>query len=355
MTYFLILSIAYFFANLDIAYNNEKKLQLILLLLIGLMLSVFVGFRWSVGSDWGVYLNHYNIVHSEQFEIGYVFLEKMFYSNHLDYSYFLFFITSFSIFLISYFLFSRVDYAIVAIMFFIANYMLSFMGGNRQIIAIGIVFFSNIFILDRNKTGFISCILFACLFHVSAIIYIVAYFFTFGYISTKIRYFLLSGCVILGTYIAPVLIGVAIKLFSIIGVGYVVDKLTIYQSVIFDNFSIMSMLKKIFILILFDLYYQQILSKVKNELCNLFYNLYFFSVMFDAVAGPINAAFMRASVYFRISEIVIVSLMVSTSKNKAHRILLTLILFMLCLRQLNSGLNFYPELYDNYRSYLFGF
>lgn len=353
MIYFLILSIAYFFANVDIAYNNEKKLQLILLLLIGLMLSVFVGFRWSVGSDWGVYLNHYNIVHSEQFEIGYVFLEKMFYSNHLDYSYFLFFITSFSIFLISYFLFSRVDYAIVAIMFFIANYMLSFMGGNRQIIAIGIVFFSNIFILDRNKIGFISCILFACLFHVSAIIYIVAYFFTIGYVSTKKRYLILFGCVLLGTYIAPVLIGIAIKLFSIIGVGYVVDKLTIYQSVIFDNFSIMSMLKKVLILILFDLYYQQVLSKVKKELCNLFYNLYFFSVIFDAVVGPINAAFMRASVYFRISEIVIVSLIVATAKSKLHRVALILVLFLLCLRQLNSALNFYPELYINYQNVLF--
>ncbi|TKE82202.1 EpsG family protein [Vibrio sp. F12] len=353
MIYFLILSIAYFIANVDIAYNNEKKLQLIFLLLIGLMLSVFVGFRWSVGSDWDVYLNHYNIVQSDQFEFGYVFVEKIFYSNHLDYSYFLFFITLVPIFLISYFLFSRVDYAIVAIMFFIANYMLSFMGGNRQIIAIGIVFFSNIFILNRNKIGFISCILFACLFHVSAIIYIVAYFFTIGYVSTKKRYLILFGCVLLGAYIAPVLIGIAIKFFSIIGVGYVVDKLTIYQSVIFDNFSIMSMLKKVIILILFDLYYQQVLSKVKKELCNLFYNLYFFSLIFDAVVGPINAAFMRASVYFRISEIVIVSLIVATAKNKLHRVALILVLFLLCLRQLNSALNFYPELYINYQNVLF--
>ncbi|MEZ9549070.1 MULTISPECIES: EpsG family protein [Vibrio] len=326
---------------------------MIFLLLIGLMLSVFVGFRWSVGSDWDVYLNHYNIVQSDQFEFGYVFVEKIFYSNHLDYSYFLFFITLVPIFLISYFLFSRVDYAIVAIMFFIANYMLSFMGGNRQIIAIGIVFFSNIFILNRNKIGFISCILFACLFHVSAIIYIVAYFFTIGYVSTKKRYLILFGCVLLGAYIAPVLIGIAIKFFSIIGVGYVVDKLTIYQSVIFDNFSIMSMLKKVIILILFDLYYQQVLSKVKKELCNLFYNLYFFSLIFDAVVGPINAAFMRASVYFRISEIVIVSLIVATAKNKLHRVALILVLFLLCLRQLNSALNFYPELYINYQNVLF--
>ncbi|MEZ8557558.1 EpsG family protein [Vibrio cyclitrophicus] len=353
MIYFLILSIAYVFANVDIAYHNEKKLQLIFLLLIGLMLAVFVGFRWSVGSDWDVYLNHYNIVQSEQFEVGYVFLEKMFYSNHLDYSYFLFFITLVPVFLISYFLFSRVDYAIVAIMFFIANYMLSFMGGNRQIIAIGIVFFSNIFILNRNKIGFISCILFACLFHVSAIIYIVAYIFTIGYISTKKRYLILFGCILLGAYIAPALIGIAIKLFSIIGVGYVVDKLTIYQSVIFDNFSIMSMLKKVIILIFFDLYYQQVLSKVKKELCNLFYNLYFFSVVFDAIVGPINAAFMRASVYFRISEIVIVSLIVATAKNKLHRVALILVLFLLCLRQLNSALNFYPELYANYQNILF--
>lgn len=353
MIYFLVLTLVYFLANIDVAYNNDKKIQLIFLLFVGLMLSVFIGFRWEVGSDWDVYLNHYNFVQGEQFELGYVFLEKIFYTNNLEYSYFLFFITLVSIFFISYFLFSRVDYAIVAIMFFVANYMLSFMGGNRQIIAIGIVFLSNAFIIDRNKFGFISCILLASLFHISAIIYIVAYFFTIDYVSAKRRYFILVGCVVFGSYLAPALIAIAIKIFSLIGVTYVVDKLTTYQSVIFDNFSITSMLKKIIILLFFDLYYQQVLSKVKKEFCNFFYNLYFFSVIFDAVVGPINAAFMRASVYFRISEIVIVSLIVATSKSKAHRIFLIFIIFFLCLRQLNSALAFYPDLYADYKNVVF--
>lgn len=355
MIYFLVLTLVYFLASVDVAYNNDKKIQLIFLLFVGLMLSVFVGLRWEVGSDWDVYLNHYNVVQGEQFELGYVFLEKIFYTNNLEYSYFLFSVTLVSIFSISYFLFSRVDYAIVAIMFFVANYMLSFMGGNRQIIAIGIVFLSNAFIIDRNKFGFISCIFLASLFHISAIIYIVAYFFTIDYISAKKRYIILVGCVIFGTYIAPALIDIAIKIFSFLGVGYVVNKLSLYQSIIFDNFSIMSMLKKIVMLIFFDLFYQQVLSKAKKELCNVFYNLYFFSVIFDSVVGPINAAFMRASVYFRISEIVIVSLIVTTAKNKAHRIFLISILFVLCLRQLYSGLNFYPELYSDYLNYIIDF
>lgn len=355
MSYFLILALVYVMANIDIASNNDKKLSLMLLLLLGFIISLFIGLRWNVGSDWDVYLNNYNFVHSEQFEIGYVFFEKLFYSSYLDYSYFLLFISSISIALIFTFLFKRVDYAIIAIMFFIANYMLSFMGGNRQIIAIGLVFCSNIFIIERNKYKFVSCVLFACFFHASSIIYLVAYFFTVNYMSVTKRYVVLFSCVIFSAYIAPIMIEAALQVFTLIGFGYIVNKLTVYQSVVFDNFSILSLLKKVIMLVFFDLFYKQVTSRERREFTDLFYNLYFFSVIFDSIVGPINAAFMRASVYFRLSEIVIVSLIVATAKNKIQRIVLAFVFFVLCVRQLNSAINFYPELYMNYQNILFGF
>ncbi|NVH52662.1 EpsG family protein [Photobacterium damselae subsp. damselae] len=353
MIYFCLLFIVYIFANVDIINNNDKRLGWILLLLSLFFLSLFVGFRWNTGSDWDVYFNNYLYEHSRDFEVGYVFLERLFYLNDFDYSYFLLFISTISIFLIFFFLFKKVDCALVAVMFFIANYMLSFMGGNRQIIAIGIIVISNFYIIKRKKFNFLFCIFLACLFHMSSIVYIIAYFFSSKYMEIYKRYILLICCLLFGSFIAPTLISVIFDLFSFLGVTHVVNKLTIYQDVIFNDFSLLSLTKKILMLFLFDFYYRRVSLKENKFFVNLVYNSYYFSVLFDAIVGPINAAFMRASVYFRISEIIIVALIVKSEKSKLNRCVVLLILFILCLRQLYSALNFYPELYIPYNNILY--
>lgn len=353
--YYTVLSIVFVLALINVITKDNKIVSISMLFFVFIVMVVFIGLRWEIGSDWDVYLINYYYIHDVVYEKGYVFFESLFYSRDIPYSYFLLFITSFSLFFIFLFIFKRTDYALVSVLFFVANYMLSFMGGNRQILAIGIVFFSNIFIINRNPTKFILVILIASLFHVSSLIYFVAYFLYRPYFSFFVRYTMLLSAIFFGTYIAPIMLTYVFNIFSATGFGYVVDKLEAYQHVIFDNYSILSLVKKMVMLFIFDCCYRHVKRGAPEKFyqVDLFYNLFLFSIIFDALVGPINAAYMRASVYFRITEIILITYLLVTTKNLICRVLILFFILVLSSRQLYSALAFYPDLYDDYQNVLY--
>lgn len=354
--YYVVLSVICTFAILNVASGDNKVISLVMLTFVFILMSFFIGYRWEIGSDWQVYFENYNYFHYDGFEGGYVILERFFYKLGAGYSLFLLFITSFSLLIIFYSIFKSVDYALVAILFFAANYMLSFMGGNRQIIAIAIVFFSNHFIYKRCLTRFIFTILLATCFHVSSCIYIFAYFLYRPASSFLIRYVFLSLAIVFGGLIAPSLLNSAFKVFDAIGFHYIASKLASYQNVIFDDYSVTSLAKKIIMLLIFEYCLVRARAEGDNTLNNkigFFYNIYLFSLIFDSLVGPINAAYMRASVYFRISEIVLISYMISTTKNITYKYMILFVIFCLSFRQLYSGLEFYPDLYSEYENVIY--
>ena len=142
-----------------------------------LLISMVVGFRYEVGTDWSGYkdwFEYYKVVPWESlnklnFEPGFLFLNYFLASIGLNYT-----IMFFSVALISwFFLFKSLAAKILPLFIFfvfVDEYFFWSMNGIRQFVAISIFIFSIRFIIERNLKKYSVAILVASLFHTSALI-----------------------------------------------------------------------------------------------------------------------------------------------------------------------------------------
>lgn len=165
MFYFVIfiLSVVSF---LDL--NKRKNLEIFYVVL--LMIILVDGLRIETGTDWGTYKYFFELSIFNRFEIGYeiyIWVIKKIYNN---YQFFVFIHAVIVDFLIYYSIFYISEYSFISILL---SYSLieSILGSNRQLLAMGIVFFS-FYLIYKKKKNFLGIIgLFvSILVHTSAII-----------------------------------------------------------------------------------------------------------------------------------------------------------------------------------------
>jgi hypothetical protein len=331
---------------------RRRDARMIFLPLSFVMIWFFIGLRWQTGTDWDPYITQYLTTGDYGFERGYMELVRLCSSAGFSYPAFLLTISFIPLICIFIFLNGKSRYVFVAILFFASNYMLGFMGGNRQSIAVGIIILSNVFIEERKPVHFLVFVCAASLFHNSAAVYLPAYFMTEKRVPFLFKYAVVALLVIAGKDAAPSFLKALRVILDGAGMHESASKVSAYiDQVVFYGFTWSSVVKKVLLLALFDLFHSRMESR--DRFTVLYGNLYFFAIVIDTLFGPINVAFMRAGTYYRVAEVVLAAKIFEVIERRELKFIAYVILLGYCVRQLYAGLSFYPDLFIPYTSIVF--
>lgn len=133
--------------------------------------------RFEVGTDWSSYLGMYNgNISTEKIEIGYRTLNNFFSGLGFPYFVFLAVISAISLGFI-HLVVRRFKYKIIILFVYFSELFLYLnFSGMRQGIAIAVTLYSTLFIINKNFKVFVGLVLFASLFHTSALSFLLAYY-----------------------------------------------------------------------------------------------------------------------------------------------------------------------------------
>ena len=173
---YLIFLVPFIFSSLvEVIQQKNNKF---LIAILGVFLVLFASLRNHVGTDWPAYYHFYQYgVHNV--EIGYATLNNLFGNQRLPFYIFLIAINCISIGLISKSLVKFSAIPILSLLIYYSDLYLYFnFSGMRQAIAMSITTFALIYSIGnkRNIYIFFGLILLAMSFHISSIIFSLAYF-----------------------------------------------------------------------------------------------------------------------------------------------------------------------------------
>lgn len=334
------------FYDVFILKRQDRKLFNFLSAISILWLTFHDGFRWGIGTDWINYYEYFNNCTTQfsdsEFEIGYVILNKAIRNLTENYSVFLIIHA-----IIVYVLLSRtiLKYSVNPLFSFFLLYciMLTYLGMNRQYIALAICLYSIKYVFSREILKFLISVTVAFLFHKSAIMFLIVYFIN-KEISAK--YYLSILIIISGISISGIINSLPLGLFYFLG-NDIGSKSEFYMNSDFlqtNSLSIaLGILKRSIWLILAFVYGNRI--KNKNEYYTLFLNIYFLStiiyLLFNNTVLQIIVA--RGIIYFNIAEIFIIPYLISIFKNNASRKIIFLLIIIYGWIIIEKGFNFYKN------------
>ena len=206
----------------------------------------------------------------------------------------------------------------------------------RQLISLAISIYSIRFILNRQWIFFYLSILLACPFHLSILIFAVAYFLN-SKLKTKYYVLLLVVCIGLSVFdvidkyfgeIVPYVSGDDTRLM-----GYTEIESTGV------NASFLGIARKS--LWLFLAY--PLLKKEREGLLLLSFNLYFLSLLIYTIFNGTDFQIIvsRGTNYFTIYEVFIVSYVVYGYKGKGVKIIMLIMIFVYFIGMLYKGIDYY--------------
>lgn len=169
--YNFILLFSTLFVYLSEKVKNRKQ-ELFLLLIAFLIVFLPAAFRYEIGIDYFAYKNIFeNIASFENYEIGYVFLNKFIYNIGLSYEW-LFAIIAFIIYFCFFISYPKQDRAIFHFLLFSIYYFISF-NQLRSALALGFILIAIMsFYKSKNLFFYIVLIFLATMFHKSAILFL---------------------------------------------------------------------------------------------------------------------------------------------------------------------------------------
>ena len=358
MLYFIIFS---FFAIMIILDNRKIAipLQKIIILYSFLTFWLMSGLRWRTGTDWVAYHDYFvyrntykDFMNYLSFEYGFKLLNWLVKSFTSSYSFFLL-LQGFFIISLKYLRLLKDSNFII---FSILIYFASFLGDIffvRQSIAISICVYWGIhFIKEQKFIPFMLIIFIATLFHSSAVAFIILYF-----LNKKVNFLLLNSIlaisIIVGmTGILNSVISALLSAFSI--PPFIAERLLNYgdNEVSYGMRNIIKMFDRLFIVIFILLCYKRI--KINTSM-QLYVNMFYLSVItFFMFTGSLDI-FVRFSLMFRFSEVILVPYLISNFKYIEVRIILTIIfLFYYCLKLYNILMGYW-DLFVPYGNVVFKF
>lgn len=168
-------------AYIEITKGWTKRSIGTLLILCIVWFILHDGLRWGIGSDWTPYYRYFqNCLMSDNrtgFELGYALMNKFVRSFTDNYTVYL---LLHAIVVYSVFYWFTKKYSPYPLMSLLVLYysMIGYLGMNRQYLALVICLLSVPFILRHKYMVSIVIIAFACLFHISALMFVPLLFFT---------------------------------------------------------------------------------------------------------------------------------------------------------------------------------
>lgn len=338
---YIILVIA---SSWSIFIKHGKSYSKLLFCFLTFLLILHDGLRWEVGTDWFAYYDFYKscISSESDFEIGYVWLNKLVYTlTGGDYTIFLFLLACF-VYLSFQHLFKNYSVYPILSLLILYSSILPYLGMNRQIIAICICLFSVKFILERKFLPWLILILLATLFHLSAIMFIVTYFLdkklsgkTIVIISILSLIVALSGIVNL----------LPLDFFNNFG-SHIADRGEAYmnmeQNYVSSTLNTLLGIIKRGIWIVLLLIYRDRFKDYKYY--NLFFNIIFAGfIMYMIFSGTVLQFIVgRGLLFFSLFETVMIPFIIKSS-DRLSRLLIFIFIIGLCWYTIHNGLAYYDR------------
>lgn len=334
MIYYCIVFLIFLFA-LSAQLPLKKEDQNIFEYVIIIGISIVGSLRYKVGYDWFSYENLYNGFHSltDVFEGREEYLFTLFlYASKLFKNSFSFFI--FVLFLVTFFLKLRVIKKLSSEMFmslyiYISTVFLIYdLNGIRQGLAMSLTFTSIIFVYKRQLFYFLFLVGIAALFHKSAIIFLPFYWLSeIKLPKRKVLFFFMILFVFVAVVIKEYVLSnpffqYILTLESIIHYSSYVDEGSELNRSI--SFISIATFQRLFLWLLFVYYFEKI--KYSEEFKRILINGYTVSVILFLLLSFSAEFSARLSYYYKILEIIIIPLVISSQVKTVNRILL-LVLF----------------------------
>ena len=350
---FLLIVFLGFLDFTNIKTNRKKSL----IVLISIILIFISSIRWETGTDWFSYINFFyynNDLESflqGNFEIGYAYL-NYFVKNYIsdNYNLLLAIIAIIVIGLKTRFI---LIYATLPCIAFLLNFSTTIgdLFSVRQSIALAITIFSVDFIISKNFWKFLLSVIFAASFHITALVFIPAYYIF--HLKIKKEYWCLGFMICL----IIVLTGIPSKIFLdgmsiVFGDGYLLEKSTIYlagdagvnNNVSSQTVIVLGLVRRFFFapfLLYFKERFQYVNSHYEGFL-NLTLIGYLLFLVFSDIASVVAA---RLSLYYFTYEIILISMLVLLGKNIFSKIYIFLFLVVFSAFKYYYALYAYLELY----------
>lgn len=313
------------FSFLEIISKNRVFFKIIFFTFLLLML-LLVGLRDGrvVGMDSPAYYQFY-LDQLPSVEVGYKYLNYFFSSLGLNYNIFLLFINFIILFNISKFVRLNSYYLILPLFIYFSDFFFYYsFSGIRQSIALSFTALSIYYIFENKNKVALLLILIGSLFHVTALIFIVAFFVpnARSKISKYAKFFIvLIAGVILGGYIIE-------------SVPYLNSKFMYYSSLqeqldnTFFNY-INGVVKRLIVLISVLLVFRNFFSNNKNF---YLYNLYLVGFVVYVASYLISPDFgVRLGSYFIIVDCLLISRYISSANQLVNKIFLFLIFMLVAM------------------------
>lgn len=339
------------FFNYDI-----DKIKKTLIFISILLLTLQLGMRWEMATDWEPYLelfdenNYIDIVKNTQYEIGFNLLTVA--GKFILGDYTLFLILQASLFFVVCIYFYRIytKNLFIALLWFYTS-TIGVWGANRQFIAVIFVLLSIVFLLKNKKFGYFAMMICAFFFHSSSIIALVYYFLRRRFTLLIIVSFLLVALII-GKSNLP------LQIFGFFGSVTEITKskadLYIAHSEVdfTSGYTIIGLLKRSLFLLLF-LVTRDKLSRIIPQY-QFFLNGYIFSLgLYFMFAESLPVLISRGSFYFNILEPLLLSsqILLLNKKDKILNTIVVITIGVISYFLFLQSIALYPQAYLPYKSF----
>lgn len=361
LTIWSLVALASFF---DVTTLSLKKKKMIALCIFSL--SVVLGAtRNQVGTDWEQY--YYLFVHNTSFadyfevntvyETGYMALNYIAHLISDEYVMLLFLMTLIICVLKYKTFFAIAQYPLVVIMLDY-SYNLGNIFPVRQSIAIAIVLFSVLYIINKKPVNFTATFILANFFHRTAIVFLPAYFLFYKKINTKKLLIFLIIFSSLGFLFSDILTS---YISTLVTNSFFVEKFIAYSTDVDNSFGaaadsttrlITSTLKKVAVLVI--LWSLKKKAERVYPYYNGLFNLYFVSNLLYLFFVPIAPEIaLRIVPYYNIFEYFLLASLIGLSKKWWIKLLVLLTLIAYGLLKYVTGIDAFYDLFVPYNTILY--
>lgn len=207
LVYIFIFLILLLLSTFEILFKNKK-----IVFINGSILAALAGFRYRSGYDFNNYSNFYDELNnigdvfngSIDAESGYLFLNYLFIKLGLNFYTFVLFFSIISIGMLVFYVYKNTSYPSLILMYYYARFFFARdMGQIRASFVSILLLYSLKYIKKKEPIKFLLVVLFASTFHITALIFILAYLFKnyFPQLDKKNVLLLLGATVVIGVIV----------------------------------------------------------------------------------------------------------------------------------------------------------
>lgn len=351
MIYLIFILILFTLSIFDLSKSKDQKSFFYLISIFTII--AFSGLRWNTGTDWESYFEYFKTEDNYHlFEPGYVLFVK--FSKLLFNNYTFFLLLSSTIILIFFgkSIYKLSPYPIFSI-FILTSLVLPFWV--RQSFSLAILFYAFYILTKGNNKIYVYLVLFASLFHYSALIALPLIFFYDSFLSPKKVFTLLIIAVVISNFnlLSFVIDGIIQILgisdyLGIVKLSTYLTTETINENIDYGLRNLVSMIN-IFTYVSLFLFFRNKLDKNKNVF-NIFLNIYIYGAIINLLSMGDVDTLRRFSMFFSIAPIILFPILIQNIKDKLLKITIVFAITLISFGRYYGNLSSYWSEYYPYIS-----